>query len=364
MMALLPGGRVETRTGASSIPWNTLDAAALLGPAPGAVWLPEPASLALRERVKRAMLSTQRASWEQGLAAQACLEDGDAELTVLLARDAVLRQDDRGRLASLDSHPNVTDPAAAGEAVVFAALATGEPGLAAGAERMLDYLLRRAPRAADGVLFHLDPAPDAEMWSDSFYMAPPFLALAGQPVEALLQIEGLRRRLWDPSRHLFSHRWSESQGRFARAARWGVGNGWAATGMARTLRHLPAHMAVERAALGGYVREVLEGCLAHQRRDRLFHDVVDDPATFVETNLAQMLAWTIYRGVDGGWLDRDRLAQAEELRAAVHARVDAAGLVQGVCGSPGFDRPGTATEGQAFFLMMEAARRACQAVVR
>jgi hypothetical protein len=262
MMALLPGGRVETRTGASSIPWNTLDAAALLGPAPGAVWLPEPASLALRERVKRAMLSTQRASWEQGLAAQACLEDGDAELTVLLARDAVLRQDDRGRLASLDSQPNVTDPAAAGEAVVFAALATGEPGLAAGAERMLDYLLRRAPRAADGVLFHLDPAPDAEMWSDSFYMAPPFLALAGQPVEALLQIEGLRRRLWDPSRHLFSHRWSESQGRFARAARWGVGNGWAATGMARTLRHLPAHMAVERAALGGYVREVLEGCLA------------------------------------------------------------------------------------------------------
>jgi hypothetical protein len=33
------------------------------------------------------------------------------------------------------------------------------------------------------------------------------------------------------------------------------------------------------------------------------------------------------------------------------------GLVRGVCGSPEFDHPGTATEGQAFFLLMEAAYR-------
>ena len=38
-------------------------------------------------------------------------------------------------------------------------------------------------------------------------------------------------------------------------------------------------------------------------------------------------------------------------------KVDAHGLVQGVCGAPRFDRPGTAPEGQAFFLLMEAACR-------
>jgi len=43
------------------------------------------------------------------------------------------------------------------------------------------------------------------------------------------------------------------------------------------------------------------------------------------------------------------------MRAAAHARVDAYGLVQGVCGAPHFSRSGTATGGQAFFLMMEAA---------
>ena len=45
----------------------------------------------------------------------------------------------------------------------------------------------------------------------------------------------------------------------------------------------------------------------------------------------------------------------------VHAKVDGYGLVQGVCGAPSFNRSGTATEGQAFFLLMEAAHRELRA---
>ncbi len=335
------------------IPWNDLKARTLLGPRPRTG---DPADAERRDRVRRAMLTMQRASWEQGAAAQAALEEGEAELAILLAREALLRQGPDGRLAQLGSDPGVTDPGAAGEAVVFAALATGECGLAEGAERMLGWFLRRAPRSADGVLLHQLPAPDGELWSDSFYMAPPFLALAGQPGEALRQIRGLRRRLWLPGKRLLAHRWNETRGRFVREAAWGVGQGWAAAGMARTREHLPPAMRNEREELAGYVRELLDGCLAHQRPDGLFHDVVDDPATFVETNLAQMLAWTIYRGVAGGWLDPGLRPRAEAMRTAALGKVDAAGLVQGVCGSPAFDRPGTAAEGQAFFLMMEAAR--------
>jgi hypothetical protein len=85
--------------------------------------------------------------------------------------------------------------------------------------------------------------------------------------------------------------------------------------------------------------------------------VVDDSSTFCETNLAQMLAYTIYRGTQAGWLDVAYLAHADRMRSAAHAKVDAFGLVQGVCGAPHFDRSGTAPEGQAFFLLMEAAYR-------
>ena len=46
-----------------------------------------------------------------------------------------------------------------------------------------------------------------------------------------------------------------------------------------------------------------------------------------------------------------------EQGVAAHAKVDAYGLVQGVCGAPRFDHSGRAPEGQAFFLLMEAAYR-------
>jgi rhamnogalacturonyl hydrolase YesR len=313
-------------------------------------------SLTTTDRVARAMLSMQRAAWEQGVAAQAFLERGDLDMVILFAREAVLRQSEDGRLAHFGEPDNVTDAAANGEPVLRAAERTGDPGLRAASDRMLEYLLRRAPRTPDGTIYHVSNHP--EVWIDSMYMAPPFLAAAGHADEALRQVEGLRRRLWSGEQRLFSHIWDEGRQAFVRKAFWGVGNGWAAAGMTRVRAALPADRAGDRDRLAGYVREVVDGCLAHQRPDGLFHDVIDDPSTFVETNLTQMLGYTIYRGTREGWLEARYRDVAERLRAAALAHVDAEGFVRGVCGSPTFDRPGTATEGQAFCLLMEAARAA------
>jgi unsaturated rhamnogalacturonyl hydrolase len=305
------------------------------------------------EKVKQALLSMQRFSWEQGVAAQAFLELGDESLAVLMAKEAVHRQNQEGRFSVLGPDAGVTDPASNGQAVLLAAQITGNPELQAASERMLDYLLRGAPRAADGTLYHVIDRP--QIWIDSMYMAPPFLAATGHPREAIQQIEGWRRRLWNPVKKLYSHIWDEGKQTFVRAAFWGVGNGWAAAGMTRVIKILPLEMKTEKQQLAQYVREVLDGCLAYQRPDGLFHDVVDDPSTFIETNLAQMLAYAIYRGIRAGWLESTYQSAAEQMRAAAQQKVDAFGLVQGVCGAPDFGHPGTAAEGQAFFLLMEAA---------
>lgn len=307
------------------------------------------------EQVKLAMLTMQRCQWEQGVAAQALLELGETRLVILMAKEAVLRQAEDGRLAIMGRNLSVTDPASNGEAVFYAAEVTGDPSLREAANRMLDYLLHQAPKTDDGILYHNSPKP--WIWSDAAYMAPPFLAVAGQPREAVKQIEGFRDRLFDPEKHLYSHVWDEGEQVFHRKACWGVGNGWTAAGIARVIRSLPEEMSSEKRQLATYAKEVLNGCLAHQREDGLFHDIVDDPATFVETNLAQMLAYTIYRGVAAGWLEPAFREHADRMRQAARAKVDEYGLVQGVCGSPRFDHPGTATEGQAFFLLMEAAAR-------
>ena len=105
------------------------------------------------------------------------------------------------------------------------------------------------------------------------------------------------------------------------------------------------------------LKELLDGCLAHQRPDGLFYNEVDNPSSFVETNLAAMLAYAIYESVRGGWLPESYLARADQMRAAVRAKVDQFGFVQGVAGAPQFDRPGVSAEGQAFFILMEGAAR-------
>jgi len=305
------------------------------------------------EKVKLAMLTMQRLAWEQGVAAQALLEMGETELVILMAREAVIRSWDDGRLGQVCDNHGVTDTGSNGEALLFAAKATGEPGLKAAADRMLDYFLHKAPKTKDGTLYHIDDKP--QVWIDSMYMAPPFLAAAGQYDEALKQVEGVRRLLWNKEHRLFSQIWDDAKRDFGRKDFWGVGNGWAAAGMTRIIRALPANRAEVKKRLAGYVKDVIDGCLKHQRSDGLFHDVVDKPSTFIETNLAQILAYCIYRGVKGGWLEASYRQRADRMRNAARGKVDKEGLVQGVCGSPTFEAPGTATEGQAFFLLMEAA---------
>jgi len=305
------------------------------------------------QKVLRAMLAMQRRAWEQGVAAQALLELGETDLVILFAKDAVVNQLKDGRLGLNEGKSAVTDPASNGEPLLFAARVTGDAKLKQAADRMLEFLLYKSPKTRDGIIFHNEI--ENMIWVDSFYMGPPFLAVAGHPEEAVKQIVGYRRIMRDPEKGLYYHIWDEDLQVFTRKLFWGVGNGWAAAGMARVIRALPDTMLREKEMIAGYVRELLDACFRYQRTDALFHDILDDPTSFVETNMAQMLSYTIYRGVKAGWLDRAYLPQADRIREAVYGKVDEFGLVQGVCGAPHFNSSGTATEGQAFFLLMEAA---------
>ncbi|MFF2481431.1 glycoside hydrolase family 88 protein [Paenibacillus sp. NPDC058071] len=305
------------------------------------------------ERVKLALLAMQRYSWEQGVAAQAMLESGEQALALGLARDAVNRQDAYGKLGVMNDGYSVTDAAANGEAVLRAAEATGEQSLAEASDRMLAWLLQHAPRTKEGVLRHVVDKP--QVWVDSIYMAPPFLAVAGHFEEAVKQVEGYRKLLWDSSARLYGHIWDDETECYIRQAHWGVGNGWAAAGMIRVLAALPQTMTNEKERLAAYIKETVDGCLAHLREDGLFHDVMDDPSTFVETNAAQMVSYAIYRGAMLGVFDDNYIEAADRMKEAARAKVDENGLVQGSCAAPFFDRPGTAPESQAFYLLMESA---------
>lgn len=305
------------------------------------------------EKVKKATLTMQRWPWEQGVTAQAFLEAGDMETAVMLAREAVTNQSRDGRLAMKYAGGAVTDPACNGEVVLRAWEVTGEEIFKTAVQEMLEYLLDRSPKSEEGILYHNEN--EGWFWIDSMYMAPPFLAVAGHPEEAVRQICGYRKYLWDSEKKLYSHQWDNHLKQFKRELHWGVGNGWTAAGIVRVLKALPLKMEKERELLKGFLKELIDGCLAYQCENGLFHDIMDDPGTFVDSNSAQMLSYAIYRGVQHGWLGSEYISYADKMREASYLRVDQYGLIQGSCGVPDFNAPATAPEIQAFYILMEAA---------
>ena len=305
------------------------------------------------------------------------------------------------------------------------------PSLLDDVERMLRYILEACPRSpvpqgskspdvSTGqdrpwdrhLLSHRIDA--VEIWSDSVYMLPPFLVSAAafysrepsclvpstltpdstesswrctayELLRMGLQQVVLAGEVLQAPTGEWSHIFDLTAREFKRKAFWGVGNGWVCCGIVRILSIAldldlgRAFAEDERDQIIGPLRRVYDillstfrACLTHMLPSYLFRDVLDDPASFVETNLSQMLSYTLYRLLDlhrytpafsamgftapeDGELERwEELA--ETMRRAAEAKTDEWGFVRDVCGSPRFDAPGTAAEGQAWAIMMEVAR--------
>ncbi|MDF2943769.1 MAG: hypothetical protein K0S01_2627 [Herbinix sp.] len=313
----------------------------------------------LIQKVKSTMLCIQRFQWEQGCAAQAILEyEGLTDEVIRLCEATVLRNAEDGRIGVMDKNEAVDDPAAIGEALIIAATQTKRPNLTEAATKLYQYLKHTAPRTKDGVLHHFDGEwGKYQIWVDAYYMAPPFLCKYGDADEAMLQIKGYRKYLYNEEKQLLSHIWNEKKNEFGRVDFWGVGNGWAVAGLHRVYTMLGDDRKEDKQYLVDYIKDILDGCIKYQREDGLFHNVLDDPSSFIETNVGQMIAYTIYRGVAAGYLEKAYLTYADKARTAAYSLVDELGFVRGVCGMPMFNAPGIATEGQAFFILMEAAAR-------
>ncbi|MFN8240474.1 MAG: glycoside hydrolase family 88 protein [Bacteroidales bacterium] len=312
------------------------------------------------EKVKIAALGMQRYDWEQGTVGQALLELGELDLAISFARGAILRQE-KGRFSVLKGNGPITDCSSIGEVVLFAAEKTGDPIFKKGADEMLEVFHGSNHKTPEGILFHTQE-PTQWMMSDANYMLPPFLAACGEYKEAIKQIEGWRKYLFNKEEHLYYHIYDYKNGSFKRQEFWGTGNGWSAAGFCRVIRMLPDNMQNEKQLLIDYTKEIIDGCLKFMNEDGTFHDVVDKPETFIEVNLSQMLAYSIFRGVTAGFLDKKYIEKAELMRKAANDMVDDLGYIHDVCGCPNFDRSYFSPEAQAFYLLMEAAAKDYEAV--
>ena len=305
-------------------------------------------------KVKLALLAMQRYSWEQGVAMQAFLELGEKDVVIAMAKEAAYRNMVDGRVAAIGGMESVTDPCSAGEGLIFSYKKTKDEELKNAYQALLKWALETAPRNEDGIVYHLVEAK--EFWVDSMYMLPPFLAVAGYYDESIKQINGYWKTLYNSDKKLMSHMWNDEKKILKRPDFWGVGNGWAIAGMARVIDLLPDYMQKEKDELTEKACTLIESVAGYIREDGLAHNVLDDEKSFIEVNLPQMFSYGIYRGINSGWLKKEKwLEIANKCRVAVENKVDDYGLVQDVCGAPHFKSPGVAPEGQAFYILMQSA---------
>ncbi|HOX33179.1 MAG TPA: glycoside hydrolase family 88 protein [Spirochaetales bacterium] len=252
-----------------------------------------------------------------------------------------------------------------------------ETGKAGYRELCLDWggwLMDGLPRAGEEALFQhtiTGSLNEGQALIDTLFMACLFLAKAGAEFgrpewveESARQFLVHVRRLFDPGSGLFFHGCDAVRGGNYGAVRWGRGNAWYACGLAELLEVAQPSPACREELLAAW-RAQAAALLRLQDGSGLWHTVLDDPGSYLETSASAGIGYGMLKGSRLGLGGPELRAAGERALAGVVARIDGEGSVQGVSyGTPvGMDaafyksiprRPMTYGQALALLLLVEA----------
>ena len=193
---------------------------------------------------------------------------------------------------------------------------------------------RRAPRAADGA-FYMHPLAPQAFVDSVYFVVPGWLSLAEATdddrfrQEAVLQLEAHADKLRDVS-GLYFHAWDEAAGRRS-ACLWARGNGWMAMTLATICETRPESDALRQRAVSLLQRQVA-ALVPLQDGSGLWHTVLDDASSYMESSAAAAFALAIAKGIRCGVLSPDLRPVASRAWEAVQGYVSPAGDFTGVSG--------------------------------
>ncbi|GAA5971882.1 hypothetical protein JCM8115_000556 [Rhodotorula mucilaginosa] len=290
---------------------------------------------------------------------------------------------------------SAADPASVGPAVILANWTMGEDatlggrnqsGVGGAAEAQVWALEVQTPRASDGAISHR--VDSVQLWSDFVYMAPPFWAYYGLMTRndtliqlAYDQIRLYRQSLQDPQTKLWRHIYVPGGGSDSDPGLWATGNGWVAGGVLRVLATiqnsdnstLTQQFSSQSQDLASWAKEVIDSAWSQPRSGGLFHNYMNDSSTFPESSSTAIMIANTYRLALVANLyssaanppSSRSLAAAEASYQALTANnrhISTGGVLSPVTDPMSFTRQlesgdEISPEGEAFVLLMEAARR-------
>lgn len=217
-----------------------------------------------------------------------------------------------------------------------------DPDVRCMADRIARYMMQEQPCTPEGAFCRRDDT----IWADDMYMSVPFLCryyeMTGEsaPLDfAARQLLHYKELLFLPEKRVMAHMrcmiHDQNNG-----IPWSRGNGWVIFSLSELLAVLPqAHP--QRPALLDFFRELTEGYLALQDECGLWHQVLDDPQSYLETSATAMMICAFARGTRHVWLTpevqtRAMAAARKAWQGLTELAIDREGNLYGVCQGSGF----------------------------
>jgi len=176
------------------------------------------------------------------------------------------------------------------------------------------------------------------MWTDDMYMCLSFLSrlasITGENRyldEMIRQIIGFYDRMFMEDQNLYSHIYFPQEGIQNRVP-WARGNGWVLLAISEALLVIPDDYSGRETVLRIF-RRFAAGVLEYRdKTEGIWHQVLNNPESYIETSGSAMFITALARGIRKGWIEEGcKKDIIEAWNALVEKCVDEEGNVYGVC---------------------------------
>lgn len=205
-------------------------------------------------------------------------------------------------------------------------------------EEWADWIYCNFPRTKEGGFQHMtsDSLNDQELWDDTLFMTVLFLAMYGKLVnkqeyveEAMYQFLLHIKYLSDRKTGMWYHGWSfKEKGNFAEAL-WGRGNCWITIAIPEFIELVDPQGADRRFLIETYKRQV-EALAEFQDASGMWHTLVDDKDSYVESSATCGFAYGILKGIHMGLIGEEYMPCVEKALDAILAYINEDGVVEQV----------------------------------
>lgn len=189
---------------------------------------------------------------------------------------------------------------------------------------------------------------EGHLWADTIFMTVLFLAKMGRRhnrpewiQEAIYQVLLHVKVLLDKETKLFCHGWDDQQNDNLGSIYWCRGNSWLTMGIPLFLQYTEETLdsGTKRFLIGVYQNQVSALMALQDQETGLWHTLLEDSTSYIETSGSAGIVAGIYVGIEGGYLEADRyLKECSMAVAGLLSSIDEEGTVTRVSAGTAISR--------------------------